>query len=398
MIRIALAALALLVSVPALAEDSRLVVSTDGPKLRVTIDGKAHGKFTSKSLTIEKVAPGKHDVTITTLDAQLRKKDVYKGKLSVESGVEMRLRAAPEGLQITDTIALAKPQVQPQPVGEPIKDFSNGPSILHITSDKFMAMVLVDGTPLQQSDCTSPKACDVVDIAVGNHELDIRGGALGNKTIFKGIVKITGGAEVWGKAADNTFKIYNTQARAVQPGAATTVIVQQPATTTQTTTTTVSSGPGPNAGGAAIGMTFVDPATGEVVSMNVSAGVTGATSSVSVQETTTTTVSSAPAGAVVVQQQGGPGSIEFASEDGEGFTVFIDGKQVAQFVGGVEGQSVRVKNVSAGEHKLVVKDFMGNDVWATGRLYMDPGFVLKMGVSEGKLEAFNRENAWEPRR
>src|SRR5687767_11369961 len=137
MIRLALAALALLISVPAFAQDSKLVVSTDGPKLRVTIDGKAHGKFTSKSLTIEKVAPGKHDVVITTLDGQLRKKDVYSGKLNVEPGVEMRLRAAPEGLQITDTIALAKP-VEPQVIGEPVKDFSNAPSILHITSDKYM--------------------------------------------------------------------------------------------------------------------------------------------------------------------------------------------------------------------------------------------------------------------
>jgi hypothetical protein len=285
----------------------------------------------------------------------------------------------------------AAPAAAPATVGAPTQHFANAPSILHITSEKFMAMVLVDGTPLQQTDCTSPKACDVVDIAPGPHELDIRGGAFGTKPIFKGFVTVTGGAEVWGKAKDNQFTIYNTQARALPPGEP--VYVAQPSTTTQTTTTTVANGGAVPAGGVAIGMSFTDPDTGEQVNMGVSAGAFGGTATVTEQTTTTTTVASTSAPVTV---SGKAGVLELTSQDGESFTVFLDGKKVGTF-NGLEGQSIKVKNVAPGEHKLVIKDFMENAIWTSGRLLMDPGFTLKLGVDENQgVEAFNRQAAWRP--
>lgn len=362
---------------------STLILSSEGPKLRVTVDGKATGKFTSKSVTVADLAEGKHDVEITWVDAQLRKKTVYKGKLAVAKDVEMRIRVTAEGIQITDQVALVT--TPPAPVGAPVKDFSNAPSILHITSEKMMSMVLIDGTPLQQGDCTSPKACNVMDLTPGNHEIDVRGGAFGNKPIFKGIVQITGGAEIYAKAADNQFTIYNTQARALpQQNTTTTTVITHAAPAPQ---------PAPMHGGegVSIGMSFIDPATGEAVTMNMSAGASGgsahvsnhAASSVTTGTTTTTTTVAA-----------GPGSLEFTSEDGESFQVFVDGKRVAQFMG-LDGQSVTVKNVTAGRHKLVIKDFMGDEVWSEGYFIMEGG-TYKFGVGEKSgLEAFSHPNAWQ---
>ena len=143
--------------------------------------------------------------------------------------------------------------------------------------------------------------------------------------------------------------------------------------------------PRPEGEGVSIGMHFIDPATGEAISMNMSAGVSGGHANSHSSSTTTTTTTTA---------QGGPGKLEFTSEDGESFLVFIDGKQVGQFMG-IDGQSIVVKNVTPGEHKLVIKDFMGDVVWASGRLFMDPGFTLKLGVGQSSgVEAFNREDAW----
>lgn len=292
-------------------------------------------------------------------------------------------------LPLVAALVLAAAPAAPAPAGAPTKDFANAPSILHITSDKWMAMVLVDGTPLQQGDCTSPKACDAVDLAPGPHELDIRAGAFGGKTLFKGFVTVTGGAEIWGKAADNKFTIYNTQAR-VFPQAEPVYVAQPSGVTTQTTTTTISGGGPVPAGGVAIGMSFTDPETGEQVNMGVSAGGFGGTATVT--EQTTTTVSS-PAPVTVSRRSG---VLELTSLDGSSFTVFLDGKKVGTF-NGLEGQSIKVRNVASGEHKLVIKDFMENDVWTSGRLLMDPGFTLKLGVDEEQgVEAFNRRAAWRP--
>ena len=95
-------------------------------------------------------------------------------------------------------------------------------------------------------------------------------GAFGGKTVFKGFVTITGGAEIWGKAADNKFTIYNTQAR-VLPQAPPVQVAQASGVTTQTTTTTISGGGPAPAGGVSLGMSFTDPETGEQVNMGVSA-------------------------------------------------------------------------------------------------------------------------------
>jgi hypothetical protein len=297
------------------------------------------------------------------------------------------LAAAPATKSAPVTKAAPAATAAPATVGAPTQHFANAPSILHVTSEKFMAMVLVDGTPLQQGDCTSPKACDVVDLAPGPHELDIRGGAFATKTIFKGFVTVTGGAEIWGKAKDNQFTIYNTQARALPQGEPA-YVAHTGATTTQTTTTTVANGGATPAGGVAIGMSFTDPDTGEQVNMGVSAGAFGGTATVT-EQTTTTVATTSP-----VAVSGRAGVIELTSQDGESFTVFLDGKKAGTF-NGLEGQSIKVKNVAPGEHKLVIKNFMEDAVWTSGRLVMDPGFTLKLGVDESQgVEAFNRQAAW----
>lgn len=300
---------------------------------------------------------------------------------------------APAKKSATPPPAQATPA--PAPVGQPVSHFSNAPAILHITSEKMMAMVLVDGTPLEQSDCTSPKACAATDLSPGPHEIEVRGGAFGTKPIFKGMVTVTGGSEMWGKAKDNQFTIYNTQARTDLGPAPVAVVAAQPVSATHvtTTTTTVNNGAVVPGGGVSMGMSFTDPDTGETVNMGVSAGAFGSTATVTEQTTVTTTVNGATAAPVAVS--GKSGILELTSQDGESFTVFLDGKKVGTF-NGLEGDSIKVKNVTPGEHKLVIKDFMENDVWTSGRLLMDPGFTLKLGVDEQGVEVFNRQAAWRP--
>ena len=162
-----------------------------------------------------------------------------------------------------------------------------------------------------------------------------------------------------------------------------------------TTNTTVNNGAGMPSGGLSLGMSFTDPDTGETVNMGVSAGAFGSTAKITEQTTVTTTVNGATAAPAPVAMSGKSGILEFTSQDGESFTVFLDGKLVCTF-NGLEGDSIKVKNVTPGEHKLVIKDFMENDVWTAGRLLVDPGFTLKIGVDEQGVEVFNRQAAWRP--
>ncbi len=265
-----------------------------------------------------------------------------------------------------------------------------GPSILHLSADRTMALVLVDGAPIDGSDCPSPKACDVVELAPGVHEIEIRTGMFGTKGAIRGRIEVAANAEVWAKATKDRIEVYNTQPRALPADVAMAAVP----VTSQSTTTTVTQRVG-NPGGLSAGVSFVDPATGEPVSIHAGFSIVGGPSATVTESVTTTTTVSAPPPVAV---SGPAGMIELTSQDGESFTVYLDGKKVGTF-NGLEGQSIKVKKVAPGEHTLTIKDFMEEDVWTTGRLYMDPGFTLKMGVDEGAgVEAFNNAGAWQPTR
>ena len=269
------------------------------------------------------------------------------------------------------------------------------PSILHIATDKWMAGVFVDGTPLTRDDCTSPKACTVTDITPGKHEIDIRGG-LGGKVLYKGFVTIEGGSEIFAKANDGKLDVYNSQPRVYADDGATDDAAESTTTTVQQTTTV--SGGQPD-GGVSIGMTVTDPTTGQTVHLGAAAGANGAMGASQTTTTTTTTTTTGGGDADVFlgtrpSRPHGAGALELTSEDGQSFTVYIDGKKMGTF-NGLEGESMKLKNVQAGEHKLVIKDFMEHQVFTTGRLYMDPNFTLKLGVTESSVEAFNNQNAWQ---
>lgn len=391
---------------PVAGAPSHLVISSDGPKLRVVIDGKAYGGYTSKSVSIDELPAGKHDVEVSWRDIGLGhlvadKVTVYHGKLAVAPGVEMRVHAVAKGIEITDQVPLAKeevPATPATPAAAPVQGIPGAPSNLHLASDKWMTLVMVDGNPLQQSDCTSPKACVASDVTGGQHEVEIKGGAFATKVLFKGFVDVVPGAEVYGKVVNGELKVYNVQQRTdlVQPAAP--VAVTE---TTTTTTTTAVGGEQPVAGGGgvAIGMSFVDPDTGEAVHMSAAAGPMGMGMQASQSETTQTTqvTTTTVGGGAAPAPVSGRASIELTSEDGESFTVFVDGKKLATF-NGLEGQSLTLRNLAAGEHKLEIRDFMENKTLVEGRLRLEPGFALKLGKKGRRIEAFNARHAWHPYR
>lgn len=274
--------------------------------------------------------------------------------------------------------ALAQPEPEPHP------GFSDGPSIVHLNTDRMMTIVLVDGAAMvEASDCTTPKSCVIYDVAPGMHELDIRSGLTGKKTLYAGRTHIPGGAEVWAKVRGGTIEIYNVQPRT--DVASTTTVVTGPAGattqhTTTTTTTTVEGVPG-----ISVGIHVGETGMGDI---GIGAGVTVTESTTTVHETSSQ-VEPEP---VVVS---GRGVLELTSTDGESFTVFIDGKERGT-CNCMDGQSIKVRGVEAGEHVLVIKDFMGEETITRGRVWVDPGFTLKLGVGDGIVEAYNRPDFWLP--
>jgi hypothetical protein len=101
---------------------------------------------------------------------------------------------------------------------------------------------------------------------------------------------------------------------------------------------------------------------------------------------------------VVADRTSKLGALQLVSKDGESFQVFVDGKRVAQFMGFL-GRSVVIRGLSPGAHTLVVKDFMDDVVFATGRIHVDSGITHELGVTaKNGVEAIDDAAAWEPRR
>ena len=338
----------LLLMAPSIAAASTSdLVFVGEQNLRVTIDGKHYGSFTSKRVEAVGIPAGTHKVVIKSFNPKfLRRKTEYNGTLNVPAGQQVRYQVAAGLKKIGSSALVQATPAQADAANAPVKSFGDGPSIVHINTDKFMTRVLVDGAQVvQEGDCSTPTACDVFDVAKGPHEFDIRSGLTGKKVLYKGRVYIPGGAEVWAKVRGGRFEIYNTQPR---HNAAVVAVVNDGGGVTTTTTTTVVRGA---PAGISAHMSVIDPDTGEEIS--VSAGISGmpGMGGVTVTETTTTMTETSGGTVRVVS---GNGSIELTSTDGESFTVFIDGKERGT-CNCMDGQSIKVRRIEAGEHKFVIK-------------------------------------------
>lgn len=367
------------------------LVFVGSENLRVTVDGVNYGTYTSKRVEVESVAPGNHRIVVKAVNPKfVRAKTVFNGAYDVPAGVQLSLEPKNGRLNQISMTELPVAAKQPDAPAAPTQSFGDGPSVVHIQSGKMMALIKVDGkmVPVDENACADgPHACDVYDVVPGPHDFEVRSGLTARKVLYKGRVEIPGGAEVFAKVGPGTFEIYNTTPRRDPQGVVVAAVADGSSTTTTTVTSTTVGAPA----GVSAGMTVVDPDTGEQVSVQAGIGGVGAAGSVTVTETTTTVSETHSGGGAATVS--GVGSLELTSTDGESFTVFIDGKERGT-CNCLDGQSIRVKRVAAGEHKLVIKDFMGDEVWASGRVWVEPDFELKLGVSEQGVEAFNRSDAW----
>lgn len=87
-----------------------------------------------------------------------------------------------------------------------------------------------------------------------------------------------------------------------------------------------------------------------------------------------------------------PSVVEFRSVDGEWANVRVDGELVAELRNGDEARAVTLE---PGPHTVEVRNFMDDEVWATGSLLVSGGGTIKIGIAEERApEVYNRTGAW----
>ena len=141
-------------------------------------------------------------------------------------------------------------------------------------------------------------------------------------------------------------------------------------------------------------------------SVSVSIGIPGA--GVTVTESSSTghesvTVSSHAGGTVVVVEEShhdhvavpAPRNVTFRVTDDSWSNVYVDGKKVYEPRAMAEEKTI---TLSVGEHTIEVKDFMDDDVWCKGTLYVDGHTDLVIGLAEEQpIEVFNDRSAFRAR-
>ncbi|MEE2829424.1 MAG: hypothetical protein VX498_09560, partial [Myxococcota bacterium] len=87
-------------------------------------------------------------------------------------------------------------------------------------------------------------------------------------------------------------------------------------------------------------------------------------------------------------------TVTFRSTDEEWTNVYLDGKKVWELRAGRPEKTITVRR---GEHTLEVRDFMDNEVWCKGRLYVDGHTDLVIGIAEDSpVEVYNDSGAFVP--
>jgi hypothetical protein len=85
-------------------------------------------------------------------------------------------------------------------------------------------------------------------------------------------------------------------------------------------------------------------------------------------------------------------NVTFRVTDDSWFNVYIDGRKVYEPRAMADDKTI---SLTTGEHSIVVKDFMDNDIWCEGTLIIDGHTDLIIGISEeSTIEVFNDRAAF----
>ena len=86
------------------------------------------------------------------------------------------------------------------------------------------------------------------------------------------------------------------------------------------------------------------------------------------------------------ERSNSPGTVQIVSRDGEWVNVWIDGEEVAELRNFADkSKSVEL---SPGYHSVEVWDFMNNEVLVKGRIYVEAGEQIRIGVYDNRVEAY----------
>ena len=223
---------------PAYADGSNITFFAD-KNIRVIVDGKIHGHFKKKQVVVSNLSPGNHQIGCYWFNPKfMKRKEYYSGTYNVPANSSLRIQCTQGSLVLLDKATHAPPttttkktnntttsssvkttvrtEAAPAPTGKVTfatkrVDFGSGPSLLHINAEKMISLVIVDGAPLDHTNCNT-KRC-TVDVPRGSHELDVRYGLGMKKKLFEGIVNVPGGAEVFAKVSGGNMSVYNIQKR-----------------------------------------------------------------------------------------------------------------------------------------------------------------------------------------
>lgn len=89
-----------------------------------------------------------------------------------------------------------------------------------------------------------------------------------------------------------------------------------------------------------------------------------------------------------------PVSVELLPLDGQWANVWIDGEKVGEFR---VNAPKKVITLAAGRHKVVVQDFMDNEVYASGYLELGAVSPVRIGFDDDGVEVYNDPKAWSSR-
>ena len=131
------------------------------------------------------------------------------------------------------------------------------------------------------------------------------------------------------------------------------------------------------------------PLSSEEVSLHVGVSVTG--TDVTITETVTSSDSEFH---TVEELVPATRSITFRSTDEEWANVYLDGRKVWEIRAMDREKTI---TVATGEHTLEIRDFMENETWCKGRLFVDGRTDLIVGITEDQpVEVYNDRFAFGP--
>lgn len=255
--------------------------------------------------------------------------------------------------------------------------FANPHSRIVITTDRPVVVVL-DGAYLEYTEGTTN--VEKWNIAPGRHLLEIKN--MVGKTLYETDLQVPSGGPVELRARwkDKAFEIIDTVFVEAPAPAPEVIVMEREAPVHDRVSVSVGV---PGHGGVIVSGSASSSSTHESVSVHGHHG-----------------------GVVVVTEETRhepdvrvaiPASrtVTFRVTDGSWSNVYIDGKKVYEPRAMADEETV---TVATGEHTIEVKDFMDNEVWCRGTLYVDGHTDLIIGIAEEKpIEVFNDRSAFVAR-